>query len=171
MIDINKLYTIYMDENSKIDKEKAFVLERFRTVESEYKYYEDILNLLEKEKNKAKIDSYKRLSDEILERLSSFDPTSIKANIAPVQNEIAYLEEVRDDVANTSQKFKHSVSMWNAFLERNKSLDLSSLFIQIITEDIKKIHEEFIDIDLNNLSRIEENIINTLYLNFLPFHN
>jgi len=159
MIDINKLYSIYIDENTKIDKEKAFVLEKFRTVESNYKYYEDALNILEKEKNKAKIDSYERLSNEIIERLSNFNPTDIQINLPPIEKEINYLIEVRDDVSNTSQKFKHTVSMWNAFLERNKNLDLSSLFIRNITEDIKKITDEFIDIDLNNLSRIEENII------------
>lgn len=158
-IDINKLYDLFIAENTKLDLAKTNILENFREVESNFKKYEDALTELEKEKISSKIDSYQNLSEKVIEKLKDFNPENIESNIPAVKNEIAGIKEAGEDLSKVSQKFRHIENMWISFIERNNTLDKNSVFIKNIFVSIKEIKKKFNSVELIDLERIEEDII------------
>jgi len=158
-MNIESLFSEYIDTNVKYSKEKDRLLEDFKSVESDFKHYEDVLSYLEKEKEKSKIDSFDALSKNVIDNLKNFDPREINANIYPVQLMTYHIEEQRDDLSAISKKFKTTETMWDSFLERNTTLDLSSVFVKNIIDKIKQTKEKFTTTEVDELNRLDEDII------------
>lgn len=158
LVNLDKLYNIYIDENNKINTNKLLVLEHFREKENNFKKYEDIVSLLEKEKGESKIDSYAALSEDILNELKKFNPNSIEENLKPVKDQIDYIRSVKEDISKVSDKFKFIENMWLSFLERKSTMDTNSVFIRDIFQKIAELKEEFSFISINDLGMIEEKI-------------
>jgi len=158
-MNIESLFSEYIDTNVKYSKEKDRLLEDFKAVESDFKHYEDVLSYLEKEKEKSKIDSFDALSKNVIDNLKDFNPREINANIYPVQLMTYHIEEQRDDLSAISKKFKTTETMWDSFLERNTTLDLSSLFVKNIIDKIKQTKEKFTTTEVDELNRLDEDII------------
>lgn len=158
LVNLDKLYNIYIDENSRINTNKLLVLEHFREKENNFKKYEDIVSLLEKEKGESKIDSYAALSEEILTELKNFNPNSIEENLKPVKDQIDNIQIIKEDVSKVSDKFRFIENMWLSFLERKATMDKDSIFIRDIFQKISELKEEFSFISINDLGMIEEKI-------------
>jgi len=157
-VDINKLFDIYIDENSAIELEKGNKLESFRIVESEFKKYTYALGELEKVKNEATVDYYQRIRKDLETRLLNFNPINLKENLYPIYNEIHKIKEMRDDLKNSSSRMKLIHNMWGGFIKRNNSIDMNSIFIQNISDKIAYLENLFENIEFIEISRIEEEL-------------
>lgn len=158
VVNLDKLYDIYIEHNNELNVRKLSVLEGFREKENNFKKYEDIVSLLEKEKNESKIDSYASLSEEVLRDLKNFNPNSIEENLRPVKNQILNIRTVKEDISKVSDKFRYIENMWLSFLERKSTMDPSAVFIKDIFIKIANIKKEFSYISINDLGMIEEKI-------------
>lgn len=157
-IDINKLFNIYIEENLGLELRKRNKLEHFRVVENDLKKYIYALGELEKLKNESYVYKYKNIYSSMMARLSVFDPLNLEKNIAPIKEEMDEIEEMKGDLKNIYLKMQTIDKIWDSFLNRNKDIDMSSIFIENITDKISYLHNLFDTISFDEISRIEEEL-------------
>lgn len=158
MINIDDFVNIYTIENKRTIQNKINLLEEFRSRESKFKLYEDVLTDLEKIKAASNIDTFENIRDKLFNFLMEFDNINIDENIDKVKAVIDFLKQKESELKKLSDNLNFIKKLWITFVNRRNSDNKKSIMIQSITEDIEFLLDSFSSAGADDLSRLEQGV-------------
>lgn len=153
---MENLLLSYIEENSRLIKEKSKHLEEFRNKEESLRLYEDALGDLEKTKVSSQIDTFYNIKEKLISFLLNFNPEDIIENVNEVKSVIEFIKNKEAELKKLSEIFLFIQKNWVSFLTRRNPDDMDSVFIEEVNEKIQSLNDAFYSAGINDIGRIEE---------------
>src|SRR5574344_1558178 len=131
---MENLLLSYIEENSRLIKEKSKHLEEFRNKEESLRLYEDALGDLEKTKISSQIDTFYNIKEKLISFLLNFNPEDIIENVNEVKSVIEFIKNKEAELKKLSEIFLFIQKNWVSFLTRRNPDDMDSVFIEEVNE-------------------------------------
>jgi hypothetical protein len=151
----NEFIDIYIKDISKINFQKKQTLENFRKIESDFKFYQEALNELEKQQAKINLNEFENLKNKTIKILSDIDCKNMEFNINKVNEIIKFFNEIETDFIEVSTSLISIKKKWSSFENRNEDIKNT-----IFSKHIEKKLEE-IEYSINNIVPNEIGILSS----------